>query len=90
MAEIRLKLHFLNEPTTSISEVPAFKTPSKWTPIIKDTQLELYLSETEDEIMQIDKQAQNYPNLAKKKREAMKQLMNDSNIIIKPADKVSE
>ena len=44
-------MHFLNEPTPSFSEVPAFKTPSKGTPIIQATQSELYLSDTEDEMM---------------------------------------
>ena len=39
--------------------------------------------------MQIDEQRQNYPNLTKKEREAMKELMNDCNIIIKPAGKGS-
>ena len=82
-------MHFLNEPTLSFSEVPAFKTPSKRTPIIKDTQLELYLSEIKDGTMQIDEQGHNYPNLTKKEREAMKELMNDCNIIITPADKGS-
>ena len=86
---IRLKMHFLNEPSPSFSEVPAFKTPSKWTNIIKDIQLEFYLPEIEDEIMQIDKQGQNYPNLTKKECEAMKELMNGCNIIIKPAGKGS-
>ena len=52
-------MHFLNEPSPSFSEVLAFKTPSKWTPIIKDTELVLYPSETEDEIIQIDEQGQN-------------------------------
>ena len=39
--------------------------------------------------MQIDEQGQNYTNLAKKEREAMKELMNDYSIIIKPAGKGS-
>ena len=39
--------------------------------------------------MQIDEQGQNYPNLTKKEREAMKELMNDCDIIIKPASKGS-
>ena len=82
-------MHFLNQ--LSISEVPAFKTPSKWTLIIKETQLELYLPEIEDEIIQIDELGQNYPNLtkifSKKEHEAVKKLMNGHNIIIKPADK---
>ena len=40
--------------------------------------------------MHIDEQGQSYPNLAKKEREAMKELMSDCNIIIKPADKGME
>ena len=63
---IRFKMRFLNEPSRSFPKVPAFKTPSEWTQIIKDTLLELYLSEIEDEIMQIDKQGHNYPNLTKR------------------------
>ena len=63
---IRFKMRFLNESSPSFSKVPAFKTPSKWTQIIKDTLLELYLSEIEGEIMQIDKQGYNYPNLTKR------------------------
>ena len=40
--------------------------------------------------MHIDEQGQSYPNLTKKEREAMKELMNDCNIIIKPADRGNE
>ena len=36
-SNMRLKINILSEPTPSFSEVPAFKAPSKWTPIIKDT-----------------------------------------------------
>ena len=39
--------------------------------------------------MQIDEQGENYPNLTKKEREAMKELMTGCSIIIKPADKGS-
>ena len=82
-------MYFLNEPSPGFSETPSFKIPSKWTPIIKDTQLELYLSEIEDEILKIDKSGKNYPNLTKDEREALETLMRDENIIIKPADKGS-
>ena len=54
-----------------------------------DTQLELYLSELEEEILKIDKTGQNYPNLTKAEREALQDLMYDKNIVIKPADKGS-
>ena len=42
-------MHFLFEPTPLFFEVPAFKTRSRWTPVKKDAQLELYLLEIEDE-----------------------------------------
>lgn len=83
---IKSKMHFFNEPSSPFSEVPAFKAPSKWTPIIKDTHLEMYLSETEDQILKTD---ENYLNLTEKEREAMKELMNDCSNIIKPAYKGS-
>ena len=40
--------------------------------------------------MQIDEQGHNYLNLTKKKREAMKELMNDCNIIINQQTKEVE
>ena len=39
--------------------------------------------------MQIDEQVQNYPNLTKKERKAMGEIMSDCNIIIKPAEEGS-
>ena len=44
---IRLKMHYLDEPTTAFSKTPVFKVPSSWTPLIRDTQIEIYLSELE-------------------------------------------
>ena len=43
--DISLKMHYLDGPTPAFSETPAFKVPSSWTPLIRDTQLEMYLSE---------------------------------------------
>ena len=87
--DIRLKMHYLDEPTHIFSETPAFKVPSSWTSLIRDTQLEMYLSELEEEILKIDETGQNYPNLTKVEREALQDLMYDKNIVIKPADKGS-
>ena len=87
--DIRLKMHYLDEPTPTFSETPAFKVPSSWTPLIRDTQLEMYLSELEEEILKIDEAGQNYPNLTKAECEALQDLMYDKNIVIKPADKGS-
>ena len=82
--DIRLKMHYLDEPTPAFSEIP-----SSWTPLIHDTQLEMYLSELEEEILKIDEAGQNYPNLTKAECEALQDLMYDKNIVIKPADKGS-
>ena len=72
-----------NQSIPSFSEVPPFKTSSKRTPVITDTQLELYLSEIEDEMMQIEKQGENYSNLTKKECKAMEEFMNECNISIR-------
>ena len=57
--------------------------------MIRDTQLEMYLSELEEEILKIDEAGQNYPNLTNAEREALQDLVYDKNIVIKPADKGS-
>ena len=85
--DIPLKMYYLGEPTTASSKTPAFKVPSSWTPLIRDTQLEMYLSEFEEEILKIDKVRQNYPNLTKAEREVLQDLIFDK--VIKPADKGS-
>ena len=38
---------------------------SKWTPPIRDIQLEMYLSETEERLLSINESEENYPNLKK-------------------------
>ena len=87
--DIRLKMYYLDEPTPAFSEIPAFKVPSSWTPLIRDNQLEMYLSELEEEILKINGTGQNYPHLSKVEREALQDLMYDKNFVIKPADKGS-
>ena len=57
------------------------------TPLIRDTRLEMYLSELEEEILKIDKVCQNYPNLTKAEREVLQDFIFDK--VIKPADKGS-
>ena len=52
-------------------------------------QLELYLSEIEDKLININESGESYQNLSKDEREALKSLMNDNEIITKPADKGS-
>ena len=79
---IHLKMFYANEPTPSFSNSPAFRIPSKWTLLIRDTLLELYLSEIEHEIMKIEERGSNYPNLMKEEHEAIESFVNDDSIII--------
>ena len=80
-------MYYLDQPTPSFSETPAFRPPSNWTPLIRDTQLKLYLSEIEDELLKINEDGKKYPNLSKKECSALQDLMNDKNVIINPANK---
>ena len=43
----------------------------------------------EDELLKINENGKNYPNLCKEEHSALQDLMKDKNIIIKPADKGS-
>ena len=80
--DIRPKMHYLDSPAPIFSETPAFKVPSSWTSLIRDTQLEMSLSELEENILKINETGQNYPNLTKVEREALQDLMYDKNIVI--------
>ena len=80
-------MFYQNDLSPLFSEKPAFEVPSSWTPPIRDVQRGLYLREIEDKLININESGKNYPNLFKDEREALKSLMNDNEIIIKPADK---
>ena len=87
--DIKLRMFYKNDLSPSFSEKPAFKVPSSWTPPIRDVQIELYLSEIEDKLTNINESGKSYLNLSKDEREALKSLMDDNEIITKPADKGS-
>ena len=82
-------MYYKSKPTPAFSEKPAFKVPSNWTAPIRDAQLELYLSEIEDILLNINESGKNYSNLTKDEREALHSLMYDDQIIIKLGDKCS-
>ena len=82
-------MFYQNDLSPSFSEKPAFKVPSSWTPPIRDVQLELYLSEIEDKLININESGKIYPNLSMDEREALNSLMNDNEITTKSADKGS-
>ena len=67
---LRLKIYYLDQPTPHFFETPAFR--ANWTPIIRDIQSEMYLSEIEEEILKINEEGKNYPNLSKEERQALK------------------
>ena len=75
--EIKLRILYQNDLSPSFSEKPAFKVPSSWTPPIRDVELELYLSEIEDKLININESGKIYPNLSMDEREALKSLMNN-------------
>ena len=87
--DIKMRMFYQNDLSPSVSEKPAFKVPSSWTPPIRDVELELCLSEIEDKLININESGKSYANLSKDERETLKSLMNDNEIIIKPADKGS-
>ena len=86
--QIKLRLFFKDEER-DFSNTPAFRVPSTWTPAINMVELEVYLSILEDELMQIGEHGKNFSNLSEGEREALKALVNDTSIVIKPADKGS-
>ena len=47
-------MYYKTEPTPAFSEKPDFKVPSNWTPPIRDAPLELYISEIEDILLNIN------------------------------------
>ena len=52
--DIKLTIFYQNELSPLFSEKPAFKVPSSWAPPISYVQLELYLSEIEDKLININ------------------------------------
>ena len=64
--EIKLEMHFKTEPTVVLSEKPAFRKPSKWTPSVRDVQLKMNLIETEERLLSINERRKSYPNLRKR------------------------
>jgi len=84
-----LKLYYNDAPTPNFSETPTFRVPSKWIPPVSDVQLEIYLSELEEKIMEINETGKNFPNLSLDERISLKHLADNRDLVIKPADKGS-
>ena len=70
-------------------EVPVFNPKSKWQPPQGHPCLEVLLSQVENELFELPKADIKYSNLSREKWNAIRSLANDSNVIIKKADKGS-
>ena len=86
---MRTKLYFKDKPTKEFSNIPAFSPKSTWTPPNGHPNLEVYLSQIENEVFKISKEQLGYSNLSKLEWEAIRSLAGDGSIVIKKADKGS-
>ena len=87
--KMRCKWFFRNERQENVSETSEFKSKSTWNPPKGAPALELFLSQTEKDILSIlPGKATNY-NLSKEEYLTMRSLQNDRSVVIKPADKGS-
>ena len=85
--KMRCKWFFRNERQGNVSETSKFKSKSTWNPPKGAPALEMFLSQTEKDILSIlPVKATNY-NLSKEKYLTMHSLQNDRSAVIKPADK---
>ena len=86
---MRTKWYFKDEPTKEFSNIPAFSPKSTWMPPNGHPNLEVYLSQIENEVFKIPKEQLGYSNLSKLEWEAIRSLAGDRSIVIKKADKGS-
>ena len=84
---LRLKWHFRNEE--NVFDLDQFKPKSTFNPRNKDAAIEVYMSSLEEKLMKIEIPKDKYNNLTSKERQALYDLKNDKNIVIKAADKGS-
>ena len=86
---MRIKWYFRNEISENFSEVPAISPKSSWKPPQGHPNLEVYLSQVENERFRIVDEPIRYSNLSKEKWVAMRSFADDRSIVIKKADKGS-
>ena len=77
---------FSNEPTEDFSQSQAFNVKSNWNPPDGHPALEIFLRKLENEVFSVLQGTTHDYNLSKEKWLAMRGLVQESNIIIKPAD----
>ena len=84
-----MKWFFRNEPTPQFSEVPAFSPKSSWKPPKGHPNLEVFLSQLENEIFKMPFDNLKHSNTSKEEWQAIRALADDCTIVIKRADKGS-
>ena len=62
---MRTKWYFKNEPTKEFTNITALSPKSTWTPPNGHPNLEVYLSQVENEVFKIPKEQVGYSNLNK-------------------------
>ena len=86
---MRIKWYFRNEITEDFSEVPAFSSKSSWNPPQGHLNMEVYLSQVENELFSNADVPIRYSNLSKEEWIAMRPLADDRSTAIEKADKES-
>ena len=84
-----IKSYFRNEISENFSEVPAFSPKSSWNPPQGHPNLEVDLSQVENELFSIADEPIRYSNLSKEEWIAIRSFVDDRSIVIKKPDKVS-
>ena len=84
---LRFKWRFRNEENEF--DVVQFKPKSTFNPCNEDAAIEIWMSNLEKQLMKTEIPKDKYNNLTSKERQALYDLKNDKNIVIKDADKGS-
>ena len=83
------KLIFRNQPTPQFCEVPTFSPKSSCKPPKGHPNLEVFLSQLENEVYKMPFENLKHSNTSKEEWQAIRALADDSTIVIKRADKGS-
>ena len=83
------KLIFRNQPTPQFSEVPTFSPKSSCKPPKGHPNLEVFLSQLENEVYKMPFENLKHSNTSKEEWQAIRALADDSTIVIKRAEKGS-
>ena len=86
---MRIEWYFRNEISENLIEVPAISSKSSWKPPQGHPNLEVYLSQVENELFRIVDEPIRYSNLSKEEWVVMRSFADDRSIVIKKADKGS-